>query len=196
MDRINADVKSDSATFRTLLNDRKHTTERIIYLNDTKPSRQDTNYYDQQLSYAFKPVRLIIEARQNIKTCFRFKLHCQEYTKEPYFRFDSDGATHRNSDKNLPLPKQIVKTPHFNTFDNNGVELAYRTNELENPTTEAILLNDISLCFAHYCHESNIRFPQEELSEVIPFPMYILPLDTSNEDPLANIDFNGYNKTF
>ena len=191
MDKINAEIKRDFGTFKNLLTDRKNTTDRVIYLNTTKPNRKDTNYYNEQLSYAPKSVRLIIEARQNVKTCFRFKLHCQEFTKEPYFRFDSDGATHRNTDKSLPLPKQIVKTPHFNSYDDQGVGLAYRTKELEDPKAEAILLNDISLCFAHYCHESNIRFFDEDFSDIIPYANYLLPFHTTNEDPLANINFNG-----
>lgn len=191
MEKINAEIQSDYTTFVNLVNDRKHTTEKLIYLNDKKPNRQDTNYYDRHLSYPLKDIKLIIEARQNVKTCFRFKLRCEEFTKEPYFRFDSDGATHRNLDKTLPLSKQIIKTPHFNTFDKGGNGIAYRTDELENPSTEAVLLNDITLCFAHFCHESNIRFPQEDFSEIIPFPSDILPLDTNNEDPLANINFNG-----
>lgn len=191
MDRINSEIKSDFGTFVTLLNNRKHTTEKLIYLNNKKPTRDDTNYYDEHLSYTLNKVKLIIEARQNVKTCFRFKLRCEEFTKEPYFRFDSDGATHRNLDKTLPLSKQIIKTPHFNTFNKDGIGIAYRTNELENPVTEGILMKDITLCFAHFCHESNIRFPLEDFSEIIPYPNDILPLDTNNEDPLANINFNG-----
>jgi hypothetical protein len=138
MDRINAEIKGDSATFKCLVNDRKHTTEKILYLDKAKPSRPDTNYYDQQLSHAARPVRLIIEARQNVKTCFRFNPHYEEYTKVPYIRFDSHGAAHRNSDKSLSLPKQRIRTPHFNMYDTDGVELAYRTNELENRIAEAI----------------------------------------------------------
>lgn len=190
MNKINGEVKDNFPTFRKLVQDRKNTSEKTIYLSDKKPNRQDTNYYDKPLVYNPKTVKLIIEARQDFKTCFRFKLQCSDFSKEPYFRFDSDGATHRNPDKTKPLREQIVTTPHFNTFDEEGNGIAYKTDSLLDNKVKTVLLNDISLCFAHFCHESNIRFPEEEFSEVKPYAVDILPLDLNNEDPLANINFN------
>ncbi|WP_448104623.1 hypothetical protein [Pedobacter panaciterrae] len=191
MNKINSEIKNDFITFTRLVIDRKNTTERQIYLNDKKPSRKDTNYYEKPLVYNPENIKLIIEARQDVRSCFRFKLRCQTFTDEPYFRFDSDGATHMNLDDSNGLLDRKVTTPHFNTYNNAGVVIAYKTVELKNPEVESVLLNDISLCFAHFCHESNIRFPEEEFSEVIPFSIDVIPLDLNNEDPLANIDFNG-----
>jgi len=188
---INEEIKNNYVTFEGLLKNRKYTVEKHIYLNEKKPNRKDTNFYNDVLSYKPHKVHLIIEARQDVATCFRFKLRCEHFTKVPYFRFDSDGATHRNINKNLPLVEQVVTTPHFNSFDEDGNSIAYKTVELKDNTTRDILLKDISLCFAHFCHETNIRYPEEDFSEVIPYPSSMLPLDIKYDDPLANVDFDG-----
>lgn len=189
-DPINNDVKSDFITFRALVNNRKFTKERLIYLNDKKPNRKDTNFYNQALDYTPHKIHLIIEARQDVSTCFRFKLRCEEFTKAPYFRFDSDGATHRNVGNSNTLLEQIVTTPHFNSFDDQGISIAYKTDALKDSRTRNVLLNDINLCFSHFCHETNIRYPEEDFSEVVPYANDVLPLDVKYEDPLTNIKFD------
>ncbi|MFZ1528998.1 MAG: hypothetical protein WAT19_09625 [Ferruginibacter sp.] len=191
MKKINRDIVKDFNKFISLVKDRKHTSERTITLNSQKPNRKDINYNESDLKHVIltDKIRLLIEVKRANYTSFKFKLRCETFTQEPYFRFDSDGAAHKNDNPAIPLKEQMVTTPHFNSFDNEGRSIAYKTEKLKN-VSEAKALEDISLCFAHFSHESNIRYPEDEITEIIPTPSTELKLDTNNDDILSNINFS------
>lgn len=102
-------------------------------------------------------------------------------------RYDSDGATHKNSVDYIPLEEQSVPTPHFHKFDEQGNLLAYQTDKLKNEK-EVNALNNIEFGFAYFCQNSNIyKSGTMDLPDIC-VNDGMLPLDYS-EDPTEGIIF-------
>ncbi|MGX5817042.1 hypothetical protein ACWKWU_02540 [Chitinophaga lutea] len=190
MAKINREISSNFATYEALLQQRKHTKEKILILNSTKPNRKDIRYLESIAEHTTlkRDITLIIESKIQNDKDFKFKLRCAQLSPEPFFRFDSAGAAHRNADPTIKLEEQMVTTPHFNCFDSNGRNIAYKTDELKN-NGQAKALEDINFCFVHFCFESNTRFPTEDYSEIITTPEGQLNLGSENDDILSNINF-------
>ncbi len=191
MKRKNIDISSNFRKFEQLVVDRKNTTQKVITLDTQKQNRNDINYFESKVKHITlaDEISLIIEAKVRNHSDFKFKLRCKSLTEEPYFRFDSDGVAHQNKDPEIPLREQMVTTPHFNSFDKNGRSIAYKTDKLKDER-EAKALEDINLCFAHFCFETNLRYLIEDITEIVPTPSTELFFaSTSNEDILSNITF-------
>lgn len=132
----------------------------------------------------------IVKVHAKDKRKFEFKLMCKDLYKEPYFRFESYGITHRNNIESIYLPDQQIIPPHFHQFDENGYNIAYKTKELEDEGT-AKALEDISLCIAHYCHEGNIRIKLDDFPtiEVEDGKDLFAGVYQGEDDPNHNINF-------
>src|SRR5690606_19554611 len=72
-------------------------------------------------------IEFIVEVQKGTSK-YGVKLHCKDFTKQPYFRFDSEGPAHRNYGIDIPLEEQSINTPHFNSFDLNGYPIAYQND--------------------------------------------------------------------
>jgi len=118
---------------------------------------------------------------------FQFKLRNQAFCPQHFFRYDSDGDTHRNKIDGIPLKDQSIPTPHFHKYHENGYEIAYQTEALLN-YKERKALEDINLCLKHFFHESNLRLNKEDFSDVV-IMSNTLGLSLSSVDPNANIIF-------
>lgn len=190
MKRKNTDISGNYNKFKQLVSDRKHTTQKIITLNLRKPNRNDINYSESEVKHTIlaEAISLIIETKVRNHKDFKFKLRCKSLTEEPYFRFDSDGVAHQNKDPETPLKEQMVTTPHFNSFDRNGRYYAYKTDKLKD-NKEAKALEDINLCFTHFCFETNLRYPIDEITEIVPTPSTEFRFSSSIEDILSNTTF-------
>lgn len=190
MAKKNEEISSNYSTYEILVQQRKHTKEKILTLNSTKPNRKDIRYLESIAEHTTlkRDITLIIESKIQNNKDFKFKLRCTQLSGEPFFRFDSAGAAHRNADPTIKLEEQMVTTPHFNCFDSNGRNIAYKSEKLKN-SSEAKALEDINLCFVHFCFESNTRFPADDYSEIITTPAGQLNLGADNEDILSNINF-------
>jgi hypothetical protein len=129
---------------------------------------------------------LIVNVRIANYQYFQFKLRCKKLSGVPFFRYDSDGETHRNYDDNIPLAEQQITTPHFHYFTKEGKCFAYKTDKLLEPR-EQKALEDIGICIAHFCDESNIRLGDNDYPEIS--ITYGLGLQLIENDPLKNIQF-------
>lgn len=184
------EIRDDYATYTVLVKDTKIAVDKIISI--TK-SNNNANYIENNTDVKHislpKEIVLIVTVKINNHKYFQFKLRCEELYKKPFFRFDSDGPTHRNYDDNIRLEEQQVTTPHFNWYDANGLNIAYKTDKLLDEK-ERLALEDIDLCLAHYCHEANIRCIDDTFPEVLletgELPLDMPPID----DPNANIQFS------
>jgi hypothetical protein len=190
MGKINQEVVRDYGKYQSLLEERKHTTTKLISLSLNKPNHPDTLLNESVVKHSIlsDSITLVVESKVENSKDFKFKLRCQDFIKEPFFRFDSSGPTHKNNIPTTPLIKQRVTPPHFHIFDAAGRNFAYKSDALsdrEEPTP----LEDINLCFNHFCHESNLRYPDDDFSEIEQIPPGDLKLKTEREDPLSNIKF-------
>ncbi|MCW4469124.1 hypothetical protein OGH69_09125 [Flavobacterium sp. MFBS3-15] len=118
---------------------------------------------------------------------FQFKLRYEKFCPQHFFRFDSDGDTHRNKVEGIPFEDQKVPTPHFHKYHESGIEIAYQTDSLLDEN-ERKALTDINLCLKHFFHESNMRLRDDDFSEV-QLMTNTLGLNISSEDPNENITF-------
>jgi hypothetical protein len=128
-------------------------------------------------------------AEKSIKcpTNFKFKLRAQHFAQEPIFRFDSDGATHRNDLESIPLSERQVTTPHFHKFNENGINFANKTDVLKTTADAQAIVMDINFGLAHFSTEANLQDSQgkrpivQETQTDLPIP--------PNQDPVAGIKF-------
>lgn len=190
MGKLNKDVKTNFNKYEELLNGSKNSSMKTIHLDEIKTQHQNTRTKTVDIKHdsISDKLELIIESKIVNKKDFKFKLRAPNYTGEPFFRFDSDGVAHYNRAPDIELPKQKVDTPHFHKFDADGRNIAYKTDALLDKGNEDALLNDISLCMAHYCDESNTTYNKSYI-EVIQTPVNELNLDINIDNPLEGVDY-------
>lgn len=102
---------------------------------------------------------LTIESILDNSDKFKFKLKCYELFDKHYFRFDSFGPAHKN--RNPKRPYESVKTPHFNKFDEDGYNIAYRTEE----SIKSVSFG-IQKAFESFCREANVSYSGETAPEI------------------------------
>ncbi|HWJ26025.1 MAG TPA: hypothetical protein VNS32_05750 [Flavisolibacter sp.] len=119
---------------------------------------------------------------------YGIKLRYEHLCPEPYFRFDSDGPTHRNKCPHIPLEDQSITTPHFNVFDVHGCYLAFKTPQLEDPGNCKAIVDDINFGVIHFCNQSNLRLNEDEFPEVT-YPNLLGSIMDSS-DPHDSIQFD------
>jgi hypothetical protein len=102
---------------------------------------------------------------------YGIKLSCPSFTKEPFFRFDSDGPAHRNCFPEVLLEEQSVSTPHFNTYNENGKPVAYKNVTLKNESEAQIVAEDVNFGVSLFCMESNSKLSNGDfpiISDILP----------------------------
>lgn len=181
-------VKEDYSYYKRLLSERKSIFSEVIEINEVGNNANTLEFQEvvEQELLASKMLFIVNVKLDNYKF-FQFKIRSKEYIPYPFFRFDSDGDTHRNRVDGVTLVENVVTTPHFHKFNEVGTEIAYKTDKLLNEK-EAKALEDINLCIAHFFHEANLRvkensFPQVKISS------NSLGIDFSKPDPNENIAF-------
>ncbi|WP_128547132.1 hypothetical protein [Larkinella soli] len=132
-------------------------------------------------------ISLKVCVKANDHNFFRFELRCEELGDLPFFEFHSDGCTHRNMDESIPLAEQRVTTPHFHRYNPVGVNMAYKTEQLEQEN-ERKALEDINLGIIHFCHEAKLNLRDDEFPEISILPD-ALPLHVTQKDPNSTVLF-------
>ncbi len=183
-------IKEKYPLYTQLLKERKSVIESPI--NVSEPKKNNGNYLTTKTFVRHislnDEIIFTIEVNQNNYKHFHFLLRCINLTNRPFFHYDSNGTAHRNYDEDsVPLKFQMVKTPHFNCFLESGLSWAYYTDQLKD-SKERIALQDISLCLAHFCHESNIRLGEDSFPEINIAPG-TLQFDIDNQDPNKGVQF-------
>lgn len=181
-------VKEDYTLYNRLLEERKSVFTEVIEVdkvgNNANTLSQIEDVKQKVLS---EEVILIVDVKLNNHNFFQFKLRCKDYIPNPFFRFDSDGETHRNRIEGIPFEEQAITPPHFHKFNENGIEIAYKTDKLLDEK-ESKALEDINLCIIHFFHESNTRLKEDDFPEV-KIMSNSLGLSFKSEDPNENIDY-------
>ena len=192
MEKSVNEIKNDYPKYEELLRGIKNASTKTIILDEVKGNHQNTRVKNVDVAHASisDKLELIIESKIENKRDFKFKLRAPKYTANPFFRFDSDGVPHYNRTPNLELPKQKIDTPHFHKYDSRGMNIAYRTKALKENGTREALLNDISLCMAHYSDESQTFYNNDEYIEIIQTPSTEMDFDSNNDNPTEGVKYD------
>ena len=151
-----------------------------------------TSLYSESMLIADYPLGnsyFTCEVRNGNKKDCSLQIISNAIKKVVLFRYDSNGPTHKNSLPHIPLSEQIVTTPHFHKYDNNGFFIAYKTDLLKD-SKHSIPLRDIEFGFPYFCQEGNITsVSSEELPTLQVIKEGELPFDYDDIDPLDGIIF-------
>ena len=185
MNKINKEIKDKFDFFTQLVNDYKIIISKEIILNpkNNNPkwligkSKVKINNYEHPIFFSIEK-----KIKQDYK--YGIKLICPLLTKEPFFRFDSDGPSHRNNYLNIPLEEQIITTPHFNTFNKDGKNLAYKNEKLKNENESKIIKKQIDKGVALFCIETNSKLSSNDYPSVINQHEQLSPI----EEQIINYD--------
>jgi hypothetical protein len=157
VNKINTEIKNQFEFFNELLLE-----EKIILKSNINLKQKINNAHWLTGSSNLKHntisedvVFMIDKSKRDNK--YGIKLRCTNLTKEPFFRFDSDGPAHRNENSEIPLEEQSITTPHFNTFDENGKSIAYKNETLKKENESNVIVNDINFGISLFCMETNCK---------------------------------------
>ncbi len=183
-------IRDNYTVYCDLKDNRKFGTDKVIDLSTPKRTNKNFLINDQVFlrhTTLENKIIFISEVKVRDYKYFQFKLRCKDFCDPPFFRYDSDGDTHRNYDENIPLREQQITTPHFHYFNSKGIEIAYKTEKLLDDKEKAAL-EDISLCVVHFCHEGNIRIDDEGFPEIT-ILSGTLGLKHTEDDPNSGVNF-------
>jgi len=183
------EIKDNYTFYNNLLAERKSIFTEVIEIN----KKANNHNFLESIETVIHPdinddnMILLVEVKINDHDYFHFKLKYKTFVPAPFFRFDSDGDTHRNKVDGILLKDQVITTPHFHKYNENGIEIAYKTGKLLDPN-ESKALEDINLCIIHFFHESNTRLNNDDFPE-IKIMSDTLGFKMTKEDPNQNINF-------
>lgn len=188
MQRKNIEIANDYNLYTELTYGDKSIHENQIQLVQ-KPNNIDWLQQECSVTHIsiIKKIDLTVEKKKSLYK-YGIKLTCKEYTKEPYFRFDSDGPAHRNKNA-TSLSEQQITTPHFNCFNESGLAIAYKSDILKSENESKAIVNNIDFGLNHFFKETNINqnsdieIPTIEVKEPGFFDSDI------NDDPLDGVNF-------
>lgn len=184
--KVNIKVRDNYKSYCSLIDEEKTLINNQIVLDEKKKNRHD---YKEKSTAAYsevlpKDIVFTIQQKETNDNDFKFLLRCNSFCEKPFFRYDSVGPAHRNTNLPLPIELQQVPTPHFHRYVGDGKEIAYKTEPLQDPeSTKA--LEDIDLCVRHFFQESHIKSDNFVL---ISSPG-LLPFETEEIDPLEDVNF-------
>lgn len=141
-------------------------------LVDSKPVSHEEEYADE--------LSTTVEVNVVDYSRFTFRL-TSDGIPYPFFHYDSAGQAHRN--RLQPLGKgDLIKCPHFNTFNEDGYYYAYRTDVIEDQE-EHLGTHDFAL--NHFFIEGNI-IPEEGVPSVKLDPKLFTH---SSKNPVEGVHF-------
>lgn len=188
VNKQNIEVKDQFNFFNELVYEEKIILDKEIIL---RPKKNNIYWFEGQSNVQHNTVSegivfMIEQSKRDNK--YGIKLRCKNFIKQPYFRFDSDGPAHRNENPEIPLEEQSIKTPHFNSFDENGNYIAYKNETLKNETEAQIIANDINFGISLFCMETNSKLNDNNFPTVSQL-IQELSFEENNNINFDNINF-------
>jgi hypothetical protein len=186
---INTSIRDNYDFYQDLLSNRKSIFKEVIEISEFG-NNKNTLQKKEPLTHVTLPNEIIFIVTVEVTNhkSFKFKIRCNDCCPEPFFRYDSDGITHRNNFDNIPLSEQQITTPHFHRFNEEGITFAYKSASLLKEE-ERKALEDINLCIAHFFNEGNIRLNDDEVCTVSINPQELPLVHENLEDPLSKLSF-------
>lgn len=187
MKKVNTKVRDNYDKYCALIEEEKTLIKNQMVLDEDKASRPDFKEKSMPAHSNNIPENITFTVQQKKKeeADFKFILRCTPFCEQPFFRYDSVGPSHRNSNLPIPIEEQQVPTPHFHRFHSDGKEIAYKTEPLTKEN-QIQALGDISICILHFLQEAHMK-PED--FDLISSPGE-LPFKKENDiDPLENVEF-------
>lgn len=103
MSKINKDIKNHFDIYSDLIYNEKIVLKNIIQLEQKKNNVRWKTGQSGVLHKTIEERIILIVEKSKRDTKYGIKLLCPSFTNEPFFRFDSDGPTHRNRSPHIPL---------------------------------------------------------------------------------------------
>lgn len=123
------------------------------------------------------------EVREHNECNYSFKILSDRVKSRMLFRMDEGNGTHWNRHLPIPVDQQQVPTPHFHKKGDDGIEIAYRTDALnEMPSPLNIHDGFSALCDECHINKQNIEIKIQEEGK-LPFVFEPEP------DPLKGVKF-------
>lgn len=186
---INLEIKNEFSRFESLVKTEKEIKINKIHLKQKQNNKNWLTSSTEVYHPNENPLNLTAE-KQKFCTKYAIKLQCVDLTNTPFIRFDSDGPAHRNKENTISLKDQLVTTPHFNSFNEKGNAIAYKTSELEKKAESDAIVNNIEFGLDHFFNQTNIR--NSNPSTIVKVGVREEPTlfeDFNETDPLNNVDF-------
>ena len=167
-DALNTRVREHYEEYQAIKVDPKRSDTKDIFLK-TKDNHKDRDIADIQITDLLHDSGFTLRFYGNKDWASKYSLNlfCKEFMEAACYRFDSFGDQHVNY-RNDPLRKRVVTTPHFNEFDCDGIEIAYKSPELEDPKYDVADRIAVLKLFAQIHNiemDDNIVFHSESLFE-------------------------------
>lgn len=165
--KIIFEIKDNFINFQKLFENSKTIIKDQIILVE-KETKKDWTIGNSctEIELEFDDLEFIVE-KKKLNKKYGVKFRSQKFCKIPFFRFDSDGPAHRNYDESIPLSEQMITTPHFNTFNSEGVSIAYKNDILKNEETAKIIVDDINFGVSLFCQETNSKSRNKDFPEIV-----------------------------
>jgi len=181
------EIKNNYDFYNGLCKEDKLTNSRVIKL--IKPGNNKNileEATDVRHSRFTNNIKLLVAVKRHNHKFFQFKLRCTDLCQMPFFRYDSDGEAHRNYDSNIRLENQQVTTPHFHYYNEQGINIAYKTPQLKKEETRKAL-EDIDICVNHFYDEAKLISTSGDVN--IEIEPNLLNFPAFQEDPNHNVTF-------
>jgi len=165
--KINTEIRDKFELFEDLVNNKKIVVSNQILLKTKENNRFWLKGFSEVThSKIDAPIYLVVEQSLREEK-YGIKLKCSTLANSPFFRFDSGGPAHRNANELIPLNEQSILTPHFNTFNEKGQLIAYKTPQLSNEKESNAIVEDINFGLSHFCNVANMSLKNEDYPEVL-----------------------------
>lgn len=188
MVKKNINIRDQFTEFNFLLSELKLIVDNPIHLENKKNNPYWLLGDSLVTSENIKKDIIFIVEKSKRDNKYGIKLRCPELTGEPFFRFDSDGPAHRNDNPEIPLEDQLITTPHFNTYSDDGTSIAYKNDVLKDNVKADIIVNDVNFGISMFCMETQCQLKNGNFPNVIEAVME-LGFDIKPSTNFDDIDF-------
>jgi hypothetical protein len=83
----------------------------------------------------------------------------------------------------------MVSTPHFNTFDQNGLYIAYKNDTLKDEKKSNVIVKDINFGVSLFCMETSCSLNDGNFPEIVD-PSTPIPFNIDNGLNISNLNFD------
>ncbi len=187
-EKLNNKIVENYALYKEVRFEEKTLTKSEILLKENKNQATSKVAHVVVESEVVDDLLLIIRANKINVQYYGLKLMSKTISDKPFFRFDASGLAHFNRAPETPLSLCQITTPHFQYYDEQGYNTAYKNAKLKNLKIVEKLEKDINVGTEIFCRECFVCTKDNAYPTVIRDGESLF--ETKEKDPLKNIDFD------